>query len=122
MARNTKDLLEIIEELNNKKVYLISNKESLDTSTPQGKLMVTMLGAIAEFERSLILERQKEGIAIAKAEGKFKGKQIVNMSNDDFEKALELYKSREINKSQMAEMLKISRTTLYKLLAERNVK
>lgn len=122
MARNTKDLLEIIEELNNKKVYLISNKESLDTSTPQGKLMVTMLGAIAEFERSLILERQKEGIAIAKAEGKFKGKQIVNMTNDDFEKALELYKSREINKSQMAEMLKISRTTLYKLLAERNVK
>ena len=62
LARNTMDLLEITENLKNKDVKLISNKENFDTSTPTGKFMLTTIGAIAEFERSLILERQREGI------------------------------------------------------------
>lgn len=66
LARSTKDLLNIIDILENKKVKLISIKEKLDTSTPAGKLMVTMLGAIYEFERANLLERQKDGIAVAK--------------------------------------------------------
>ena len=70
LARSTKDLLEIVEGLNKKGVQLVSNKENLDTSTPTGKLMLTFIGAIAEFERQQILERQREGIALAKAEGK----------------------------------------------------
>ena len=74
LARSTKDLLNIIDIFENKKVKLISIKEKLDTSTPAGKLMVTMLGAIYEFERANLLERQKDGIAVAKKEGKYKGR------------------------------------------------
>ena len=122
LARSTKDLLEIVEILNKKGVILKSNKENLDTSTPTGKLMLTMIGAINEFERQNLLERQREGIEIAKREGKFKGKQIVNMSEEDFENALVKYKNREINKIEMAEMLHISRTTLYKLLNDKGLK
>ena len=73
LARSTKDLLDIVEQLHNKGVYLVSNKENIDTSTPTGKLMLTMIGAIAEFERANLLERQREGIEIARREGKFKG-------------------------------------------------
>ena len=66
IARNTKDLLEIVELLQSKGINLFSNKETIDTSTPTGKLMLTMIGAIAEFERTNLLDRQREGIAIAK--------------------------------------------------------
>ncbi len=77
LARSTKDLLWIIEKLEEKGVKLISHKEKLDTSTPSGKLMVTMLGAIYEFERANLLERQKDGIAVAKKEGKYKGRKKI---------------------------------------------
>ena len=73
LARSTKDLLDIIEQLSQKNIYLVSNKENIDTSTPTGKLMLTMIGAINEFERYNLLERQREGIAIAKRNGKYKG-------------------------------------------------
>ena len=73
LARSTKDLLEIVETLTAKGVHLVSNKENIDTSTPTGKLMLTMIGAIAEFERQNMLDRQREGIAIAKKNGKYKG-------------------------------------------------
>ena len=66
LARSTKDLLEIVETLKAKGIHLVSNKENIDTSTPTGKLMLTMIAAINEFERSNLLERQREGIAIAK--------------------------------------------------------
>ncbi len=122
LARSTKDLLEIVEQLQKKKVVLISNKENLDSSTPTGKLMLTMIGAIAEFERQNILERQREGIAIAKREHKFKGGQVKKIKDSDFEKYYEQYKSREINKGQLAEALKISRPTLDKLLKDKGLK
>lgn len=73
LARSTADLLKIVEELNQRQIVLISLKEQIDTSTPTGKLMLTMIGAINEFERQNLLERQREGIAIAKANGKYKG-------------------------------------------------
>ena len=76
LSRSTADLLNIVDDLNNKGVTLISNKENLDTSTPTGKLMLTMIGAINEFERTNMLERQLEGIQIAKENGKFKKKEI----------------------------------------------
>ncbi|EQB86561.1 hypothetical protein M918_13800 [Clostridium sp. BL8] len=77
LARSTKDLLELVEYFNKKKVNLISLKENLDTSTPTGKLMVTMMGAINEFERTNLLERQREGIAIAKENGAYKGRKAI---------------------------------------------
>ena len=77
LARSTKDLLDIVEKLQSKKVHLVSNKENIDTTTATGKLMLTMIAAIAEFERANMLERQREGIAIAKAEGKYKGRKSI---------------------------------------------
>lgn len=73
-ARNTKDLLELVESLTEKHVEFISKKESIDTTTPSGKFMLTVFAAVAELERGYILDRQREGIAIAKAQGKYKGK------------------------------------------------
>ena len=72
-ARNTRDLLELVEKLTEKQVEFISKKEAIDTSTPTGKFMLTIFGAVAELEREYILQRQKEGIAIAKANGIYKG-------------------------------------------------
>ncbi len=119
LARNTKDLLNIVEILENKRVNLISNKENLDTSTPTGKLLLTMIGAIAEFERTNLLERQREGIEIAKREKKFKGGQKKTVDNELFNKYLEKYQTRQINKVEFAAALEISRPTLDKLLKEK---
>lgn len=73
-ARNTKDLLELVELLTEKGVEFISKKESIDTTTPAGKFMLTVFAAVAELERGYILDRQREGIAIAKANGLYKGR------------------------------------------------
>lgn len=117
LARSTKDLLDIVELLNNKGVVLVSNKENIDTSTPTGKLMLTMIGAINEFERTNLLERQREGITIAKRNGVYKGRKAVTIPNFDYH--YNRYMSREISKSQLAKELGISRPTLDKLIAER---
>ena len=121
LARSTKDLLDIVELLNKKGVILKSNKENLDTSTPTGKLMLTMIGAINEFERQNLLERQREGIAIAKREGKFRGGQVKEISEERFAEAYADYKERNISKSQLAERLEISRPTLNKLLKDKGL-
>ena len=117
LARNTKDLLDIVELLTSKGVKLISNKEGLDTSTPAGKLMLTMLGAIYEFERTNLLERQREGIAIAKNNGRYdhNGRKPEEI-NEQFEAFYRRYVAREINKVQFAEQLHVSRPTLDKLI------
>ncbi len=120
LARSTKDLLEIVELLQKKEVHLVSNKENLNTSTPSGVLMLTMIGAIAQFERENILERQREGIAIAKREGKYRGGQIKKIDGALFEKLKAEYTGRKINKRQFAEQLCISRPTLDKILKEGN--
>ncbi len=121
LARSTKDLLEIVELLQNKGVHLVSNKENLDTNTATGKLMLTMIAAIAEFERQNLLERQREGIAIAKREGKYKGGQVKKIDDALFDKHYEEYKERKINKKQLAEILKISRPTLDRILREKGL-
>lgn len=78
IARNTRDLLGIVEQLTAKGVEFISIKEQIDTTTPQGKFMLTVFGALAELERENILERQREGIAIAKEQGKYKGRKPID--------------------------------------------
>lgn len=120
LARSTKDLLEIVDTLNNKGVQLVSNKENIDTNTPTGKLMLTMIGAIAEFERTNMLERQREGIAIAKAEGKYKGRKAIEIESTTFTREYERYMRREITKSELAKVLKVSRPTLDKMIREHN--
>lgn len=120
LARSTKDLLDIVEQLNTKGVHLISNKENIDSSTPTGKLMLTMIGAINEFERTNLLERQREGIAIAKRDGKYKGGKAKTVA--DFAEHYSRYKSREITKSALARQLGVSRPTLDRLIAEHEQK
>ena len=117
LARSTTDLLELVDGFEKKGITLISNKENIDTSTPTGKLMLTMIAAINEFERANLLERQREGIAIAKRNGIYKGRKPKERL--DFEQYYQRYLDKEINKAEFAKVLGVSRTTLYKWLAER---
>ena len=119
LARSTKDLLTLMEKLKTKGVYIVSNKENIDSSTPTGKLMLTMIGAIAEFERQNMLERQREGIAIAKREGKFKGGQVKKVDDKIWSQCYSQFMQRELTKVAFAKALNISRPTLDKLLKER---
>lgn len=117
LARSTKDLLELVERLQNKGVHLISNKENLDTNTPTGKLMLTMIAAINEFERQNLLDRQREGIAIAKRNGVYKGRKKVAIP-DNFSALYDRYTRREMNKGQLAEALHVTRPTLKRMIRE----
>lgn len=112
LARSTADLLQIIEQLQAKNVCVISQKENLDTSTPQGKLMLTMFGALAQFERECMLQRQREGIAIAKAQGKYKGRPQREIG--DFDMYYEMWKKDEITATAVCKKLEISRATFYR--------
>ncbi len=116
LARSTQDLLSIVETLNRKGIALVSNKENLDSTTPTGKLMLTMIAAINEFERTNLLERQREGIAVAKRNGVYKGRKPVTVS--DFETHYSRYKNRELSKTELARELQISRPTLDRLIKE----
>lgn len=82
-ARNTRDLLNLMEELSAKEVAFVSQKEAIDTTTPTGKFMLTVFGAVAELEREYILQRQREGIAVAKANGVYKGRKPIERPNFD---------------------------------------
>ena len=119
LARSTVDLLSITARLQEKGVHLVSNKENIDTSTATGKLMLTMIAAIAEFERANMLERQREGIAIAKREGKYKGGHVKRIREDVFQREYQEYMSRAISKGELARRLEISRPTLNKFLRDR---
>ena len=78
-ARNTRDLLELVERLTAREVEFVSRKEAIDTTTPTGKFMLTVFAAVAELEREYILQRQREGIAIAKQQGKYLGRPAKNI-------------------------------------------
>lgn len=117
LARSTKDLLEILEKLENKGVKLVSNKENLDTSIPAGKLMVTMLGAIYEFERANLLERQKDGIAIAKREGKYKGRKKIQKPSN-WQEVYSDWSCRKITAKKACELLKLKTNTFYNFVKE----
>ena len=109
----------IVEYLNNKGVRLISNKENLDSNTSTGKLMLTMIGAIAEFERANMLERQREGIAVAKEHGVYKGRKAIEIEDDKFNEEYQKYMNRELNKTELAKRLGVSRPTLDKMIREK---
>ena len=110
LARSTKDLLDIVEFLNKKNVHLVSNKENIDSSTPSGKLMLTVVGAIYEFERVNLLERQREGIEIAKKNGKYKGRKKINVNKEEWNRLYDLYSKRKISKSSLINFYFKSRT------------
>ena len=118
-ARNTRDLLELVEQLTEKKVEFISKKEALDTSTPSGRFVLTIFGAVAQLEREYLLQRQKEGIAIAKQEGKYKGRKPVD--RPDLNLVVASWQKGEITAVEAMRRLKISKTTFYRIVREKNL-
>jgi DNA invertase Pin-like site-specific DNA recombinase len=118
LARSVADMVAITEALRKKGVGLRILAMNLDTATPTGKLMVNLLGSIAEFERELMLERQREGIAKAKAEGKYAGRQPTARR-----KAGDVLRLRAEGKSanDIKKALGISRASVFRILAENDM-
>jgi len=121
LARSTKDLLEITSQLENRKVKLISIKENLDTSTTTGKLMLTMIGAVNEFERNNLLDRQREGIAIAKQKGLYKGRKSIDRP-PNWEEIYSLYATRRITGNEAIRHTGLKRNTFYRFVNEEKAK
>ena len=111
-ARNTRDLLELVEQLTAKGVEFVSKKEAIDTTTPTGKFMLTVFGAVAELEREYILQRQREGIAIAKEQGKYTGRKPIQ--TPEFEQVTAKWRSGTITAAEAMRMLHMSKTTFYR--------
>lgn len=118
-ARNTKDLLELVEQLTSKGVEFVSQKEAIDTSTPTGKFMLTIFGAVAELEREYTLQRQREGIDIAKANGVYKGRKPIERSN--FDAVILRWKHGEITAAEAMRKLELKPSTFYRKVRQREV-
>lgn len=110
-ARNTRDLLDLVERLTEKQVEFVSRKEAIDTTTPTGKFMLTVFAAVAELEREYILQRQREGIAIAKQQGKYRGRPP--KVYPDFERIAARWQKGEITAVQAMKQLGMSKTRFY---------
>lgn len=117
LARNTKDLLDIVEKIKNKGASLISLKENIDTDSVSGKFMLTIFAAMAELERGYILERQAEGIELAKREGKYKGRAPIPVDEERFRKVCSKWRLGKITAVQAMNELELKPNTFY-----RNVK
>lgn len=117
-ARCTRDLLELVEQLTEKKVEFVSKKEALDTSTPSGRFVLTIFGAVAQLEREYLLQRQKEGIAIAKQDGKYKGRKPLD--RPELDSVVAIWRSGEITAVEAMRRLRMSKTTFYRIVRERN--
>lgn len=118
LARNTRDLLSIVEQLQAKRVQFVSMKESIDTGTPQGRFMLTVFGAMAELERETILQRQKEGIAVAKAAGKYKGRQKQAIDTERFKAVCKQWRAGEITAVKAMELTQLKANTFYRRVKE----
>lgn len=111
-ARNTQDLLELVGQLTAKGVEFISKKEAIDTTAPSGKFMLTIFGAVAELEREYILQRQREGIAIAKAKGVYKGRKPIERVN--FQQVVGQWKAGRITATEAMKRLDLKSSTFYR--------
>ena len=111
-ARNTRDLLDLVEKLTEKKVEFVSKKEAIDTTTPTGKFMLTVFGAVAELEREYILQRQSEGIAVAKSNGVYKGRKPI--THPDFPAVVSLWQDGKITAVEAMKRLDMKPSTFYR--------
>ena len=115
-ARNTRDLLDLVEQLSAKQVEFVSKKESIDTTTPTGKFMLTVFGAVAELEREYILQRQREGIAVAKENGVYKGRKPI--VRPEFENVVSIWKEGKITAVEAMKRLDMKSSTFYRKVKE----
>lgn len=118
IARNTRDLLSIVSELTEKGVEFVSLKENIDTTTPQGRFMLTVFGALAELERENILERQREGIEIAKSEGKYKGRKPIDYDEAQMKALCKKWRAGEITATAATKELGLKPNTFYRRVKE----
>ena len=95
----------------------VSLKENIDTTTPQGKLMLTIFAGLSQFERECTLQRQTEGITIAKAEGKYKGRKPIEKPAD-WDYVIRLYRAKELTAAQSQKRLGVSHATFYRMLSK----
>lgn len=113
-ARNTRDLLKLIDDLTKKGVQFESQKEKIDTTTPTGQFMLTIFGAVAELERQYILARQREGVDAAKAAGIYKGRVPIKVDEKQFEEEYRLWKSGQITAVTAMKHLGLKANTFYR--------
>lgn len=112
-ARNTRDLLDLVEQLTAKEVEFVSKKEAIDTTTPTGKFMLTVFAAVAELEREYILQRQREGITIAKQQGKYTGRKPLPLP-DNFKSVVTLWRHGEITAREAMRRTGLKPNTFYR--------
>lgn len=112
LGRSTKDLIELTEQFQSKGIHLISLKESIDTSTSTGKLLFTLMSAIAQFERDVIADRTREGLRAARARGRTGGRPRTN--SDAVKKAVKLYHTRQYSIKEIEELTGVKKSTLYR--------
>ena len=117
-ARNTRDLLSLVAKLQEMDVAFVSLKENIDTQTAQGRFMLTIFAACAELEREQILERQAEGIALAKAQGKYKGRAPVKYDMDALKAACREWREGKITAVEAMRRTGLKRNTFYRCVKE----
>lgn len=114
LARSVAHLLGIVDQITAKKASLRILDMSIDTATPNGRLMLNLIGSIAQFEREIMLERQREGIAKAKADGKYKGRKPTAQAKAD--DVLRLVRQEGVSAADAAKQLSIGRASVYRIL------
>ena len=118
LGRSTRDLLNIIDTLNDKGVTLISHKENIDTNSPTGKFMLTVFAALSQLEREQLKLRQREGIEIAKAQGKYTGRKPIPIDWSKFETLYGEWKSSRITARDFMRRMDLSANTFYRRVHE----
>ena len=118
LGRSTKDLLNIIDTLNEKGVTLISQKENIDTDTPTGKFMLTVFAALSQLEREQLKQRQREGIEIAKAQGKYTGRKPIPIDWTRFGQLYEKWRAKNITGRDFMRRMDMSAKTFYRRVRE----
>jgi len=114
LSRSIRDLLKIVDEFNSKGVKFVSSKENIDTTSPQGRFVLSIFAALSELEREQTLQRQREGIEIAKLQGKYKGRQPIKIDEIEFAKLYKQWKQGKITAVIFQKQLGLSASTFYR--------
>ena len=117
IARSLKDLIDKIQCLSDNGISFVSISDSIDTTTPQGKLMLNIIGSFAEFERDIIRERTMAGLQAARVRGRTGGRPST-LNSKQIEKMKEMHKDKSIPISDILDTFKISRSTLYRVVGK----
>ena len=117
LGRSTKNLAELMETFNNKNIRLVSLKETIDTTTPTGKLLYTILSSLCQFERDILVVRTSEGLKAARARGRVGGRPKTDAKA--MQKAIALYQTKEYSITDITDLTGVSKSALYRALKER---